>query len=46
MLGIAYFGIQTGQNGAISAATGMVLGAIIEIGYLFYSWQVYTKVRS
>jgi progressive ankylosis protein len=46
MLGIAYFSIQTGQNGAISAATGMVLGAIIEIGYLFYSWQVYTKVLS
>jgi progressive ankylosis protein len=46
MLGIAYFSIQTGQNGAIAAATGMVLGAIIEIGYLFYSWQIYTKVLS
>jgi progressive ankylosis protein len=39
MLGTAYLGTQSGQNGAVAAALGMILGAIVEIGYLFYSWQ-------
>jgi progressive ankylosis protein len=39
MLSTAYLGVQSGQNGAIAAASGMVLGTIIEIGYLFYSWR-------
>jgi progressive ankylosis protein len=39
MLGAAYVGTQLGQNGAISAALGMMLGVIMEIGYLFYSWR-------
>jgi progressive ankylosis protein len=39
MLGTAYVGTQSGQNGAISAALGMMLGVIMEIGYLFYSWR-------
>ncbi len=39
MLGTAYLGAQSGQNGAVAAALGMVLGVTIEIGYLFYSWQ-------
>jgi progressive ankylosis protein len=39
MLGTAYFGTQLGQNGAIAAAFGMILGVIMEIGYLFYSWR-------
>jgi progressive ankylosis protein len=38
MLGTAYLGVQSGQNGAIAAAIGMILGGMIEIGYLFYSW--------
>jgi progressive ankylosis protein len=38
MLGMAYLGVQLGQNGAIAAAIGMILGGMIEIGYLFYSW--------
>jgi progressive ankylosis protein len=39
MLGTAYLGVQSGQNGAIAAALGMMLGTIVDIGYLFYSWQ-------
>jgi progressive ankylosis protein len=39
MLGTAYFGTQLGQNGAISAALGMMLGSLGEIGYLVYSWR-------
>jgi progressive ankylosis protein len=39
MLGTAYLATQSGQNGAVAAALGMVLGVIVEIGYLFYSWQ-------
>ena len=40
MLGAAYFGTQLGQNGAIAAAIGMIMGASVEIGYLFYSWRM------
>lgn len=39
MLGTAYFAVQTSLNGSISAATGMVIGGITEISYLFYSWR-------
>jgi progressive ankylosis protein len=39
MLGTAYLGTQSGQNGAVAAALGMILGVIMEIGYLFYSWR-------
>ena len=39
MLGTAYLGIQLGQDGAVAAAIGMILGIIMEISYLFYSWQ-------
>lgn len=39
MLGAAYLGTQLGQNGAVAAALGMILGVIMEIGYLFYSWR-------
>jgi progressive ankylosis protein len=39
MLGTAYFGTQSGQNGAVAAALGMVVGTIVEIGYLLYSWR-------
>jgi progressive ankylosis protein len=39
MLGTAYFASQLGQNGAISAAIGMILGNMMEIGYLFYHWR-------
>jgi progressive ankylosis protein len=39
MLGTAYLGVKLGQNGAEAAAIGMSLGAIMEIGYLFYSWR-------
>jgi progressive ankylosis protein len=39
MLVAAYVGTQLGQNGAIAAALGMMLGIIMEIGYLFYSWR-------
>jgi progressive ankylosis protein len=38
MLGAAYLGTQLGQNGAISAAIGMLLGSVMEIGYLSYNW--------
>jgi progressive ankylosis protein len=39
MLGTAYLGVQLGQHGAIAAAIGMVLGGMMEIGYLVYSWR-------
>ncbi len=39
MLGAAYVGTQLGQNGAIAAALSMMLGVIMDIGYLFYSWR-------
>ena len=39
MLGTAYLAAQSGQNGAVAAALGMVLGVVVEVGYLFYSWQ-------
>jgi hypothetical protein len=39
MLVTAYLGTQLGQNGAVAAALGMILGVIMEIGYLFYSWR-------
>jgi progressive ankylosis protein len=39
MLGTAYLASQLGQNGAIAAAIGTILGNVIEIGYLFYSWR-------
>lgn len=39
MLGSAYLAAQSGQNGAIAAAIGMILGSAIEIGYLFYAWR-------
>jgi progressive ankylosis protein len=45
MLGTAYLASQLGQNGAISAATGMILGNIMEISYLFYSWRSKAKTE-
>jgi progressive ankylosis protein len=39
MLGTAYLASPLGQNGAISAAIGMILGNAIEIGCLFYNWR-------
>ncbi len=39
MLGTAYFGVQLGWDGAISAAVGMTLGAMAEISCLGYSYQ-------
>jgi hypothetical protein len=39
MLSTAYLASQLGQNGAVSAAIGMMLGNMMEIGYLFYSWR-------
>lgn len=39
MLGTVAVWTQSGQNGAVVAAREMVLGAIVEIGYLFHSWQ-------
>jgi progressive ankylosis protein len=46
MLGTAYFAAQTNLNGSIAAATGMVIGGIMEIGYLFYSWRKQTPKSS
>jgi progressive ankylosis protein len=40
MLGTAYLGSQLGQNGAIAAAIGMIVGNLMEISYLFYSWRI------
>jgi progressive ankylosis protein len=45
MLGTAYFASQLGQNGAISAAIGMILGNMMEIGYLFYNWRSKAKTE-
>ena len=45
MLGSAYFASQLGQNGAISAAIGMILGNAIEIGYLAYNWQSKANIK-
>ncbi len=39
MLSAAYLAAQLGQNGAIAAAIGMLLGNTMEISYLFYSWK-------
>ncbi len=39
MLGVAYFAVQTSFNGSIAAATGMIIGGITEVGYLFYTWR-------
>jgi progressive ankylosis protein len=39
MLGVAYWGVQSGQLGSTSAAIGMVLGGVIEVGFLFCGWQ-------
>jgi progressive ankylosis protein len=44
MLGTAYLGVKLGQNGAVAAASGMSLGGIMEIGYLFYSWRSTAKI--
>jgi progressive ankylosis protein len=38
-LGAAYFGVQLGWDGAVAAAIGMTLGAIVEISFLGYSYQ-------
>jgi progressive ankylosis protein len=43
MLGTAYFAVQSSINGSIAAATGMVLGGIMEIIYLFHSWHWRSK---
>ena len=43
MLSTAYLASQSGQNGAIAAAIGMMLGNAIEIGYLFFSWRSSTN---
>lgn len=40
MLSTAYLGSQLGQNGAIAAAIGMIVGNVMEISYLFYSWRI------
>jgi progressive ankylosis protein len=39
MLTTAYLAVQSGQQGAIAAASGMVTGSIGEISYLLYSWR-------
>jgi Na+-driven multidrug efflux pump len=46
MLGTAYLGAQLGQNGAIAAAIGMILGSMMEIGYLFWIWRRKTTLRA
>ena len=46
MLGTAYLGAQSGQNGAIAAAIGMMLGNMMEIGYLFWIWRWKTTLRA
>ena len=46
MLGTAYLGAQSGQHGAIAAAIGMILGNIMEIGYLFWIWRWKTTLRA
>jgi progressive ankylosis protein len=39
MLSTAYLAAQLGQNGAITAAIGMICGNMLEIGYLSYLWR-------
>ena len=39
MLGVAYGVVQLGQLRSTSAAIGMVLGGVIEVGFLLYGWQ-------
>ena len=39
MLSTAYCGSQLGQNGAIAAALGMLIGNLLEISWLSYSWK-------
>jgi progressive ankylosis protein len=46
MLGTAYFAAQANLNGSIAAATGMVIGGIMEIGYLFHCWHKQTPKSS
>ncbi len=46
MLSTAYLGAQSGQNGAVAAAIGMIVGNAIEIGYLFWIWRRKTTVRA
>jgi progressive ankylosis protein len=46
MLGTAYLGTQSGQNGAIAAAIGMILGNMMEIGYLFWIWRWQATLRA
>jgi progressive ankylosis protein len=46
MLSTAYLGAQSGQNGAIAAAIGMILGNMMEIGYLFWIWRRKTTLRA
>jgi progressive ankylosis protein len=46
MLSTAYLGVQSGQNGATAAAIGMILGNIMEIGYLGWIWRRKTTIRS
>jgi progressive ankylosis protein len=36
MLAVAYIGVQSGYNGAICAAVGMMAGTIAEIGFLLW----------
>jgi progressive ankylosis protein len=43
MLSSAYLASQLGQNGAVAAAIGMILGNAIEIGYLVYNWRSASK---
>jgi progressive ankylosis protein len=45
MLGTAYLGVRSGQNGSVAAAIGMVLGGMMEIGSLVYSWRFSTGVQ-
>ena len=46
MLSTAYLGTQSGHNGAVAAAIGMIMGNAIEIGYLFWIWRRKTTVRA
>jgi progressive ankylosis protein len=39
MLGTAYLAVKSGQDGAIAAAIGMMLGSLMEIVYLYYCWR-------
>ncbi len=46
MLSTAYLGTQSGHNGAVAAAIGMIMGNAIEISYLFWIWRRKTTVRA